>query len=122
MPAAFAEVHPVYQVPVLASRASACFCAVLAGLFPLDLLGELISFGTLIAFTIVNISVLIKRRDFPDLPSPFMVPGYPYVPIAGAVVCVIQTVSLPPQTFRNCSIWLVIGTIVYWAHSYKVLR
>ena len=80
----------MYQVPVLASRLCGLGCAIVAAILPLDLLGELISFGTLIAFTVVNIAVIIKRRDFPDLPSPFLVPGYPYVPVAGAVVCLVQ--------------------------------
>ena len=113
LPKRFAEVHPKYKTPFFASRFSGVCCALLAGTMPLDFLGQLISFGTLIAFTFVCVGVLMKRKRHPDMPSPFLVPHAPALPIAGICVCLIQMFSLPPQTFRNCAVWLVLGTIAY---------
>lgn len=117
LPPALKHVHPEYKVPYVASICSGLASVILAGTMPLDFLGELISFGTLVAFAMVCVAVILKRRDHPNLPSPFKVPYCPYVPLLGIVVCFTQMFSLPHATFRNCAIWLSAGCLMYVMYS-----
>jgi APA family basic amino acid/polyamine antiporter len=117
LPPKLKEVHPTYKTPFAASVASGVICMCLAGMMPLDFLGDLISFGTLLAFTMVCVAVLVKRRRYPTMPTPFLVPYTPWVPIAGIVVCLVQMFSLPPATIRNCAVWMTIGIVYYFVYS-----
>jgi APA family basic amino acid/polyamine antiporter len=117
MPKSFAFIHPTYHTPFYATRFSGIACALLAGTMPLDFLGQLISFGTLVAFSMVCLAVIRKRKNFPNIESPFTVPYCPQLPIAGIVICVMQMLSLPPQTFRNCAVWLSVGMVYYVVHG-----
>jgi APA family basic amino acid/polyamine antiporter len=113
VPGFIGELHPVYRVPRVAVMGGGCLAAVMGALLPLDVLGELISFGTLVAFIVVCYTVLVKRRTRPDMPSPFLVPFAPYVPVTGMVVCFLQLLSLPPATVRNFAFVLVAAALYY---------
>lgn len=91
--------------------------AALAAFFPIDLLGEMVSIGTLAAFAFVCVGVLLLRRTKPDLPRPFSVPYSPWVPGAGATICVIQMLALPFETWLRLIVWMVIGGAVYQFYS-----
>jgi basic amino acid/polyamine antiporter, APA family len=89
---------------------------------PLELLGELVSIGTLLAFVIVCASVLIMRKMKPDIPRPFRVPGSPYVPSLGILICVYMMLSLPADTWTRLAIWLLIGLSLYALFGYRNSR
>jgi APA family basic amino acid/polyamine antiporter len=89
----------------------------LAGLTPIEALGEMTSIGTLLAFVIVCIGVLVLRRTDPGLKRGFRTPFVPFVPIAGVVVCVAMMVSLDWLTWVRLFVWLAIGLVVYVTYS-----
>jgi APA family basic amino acid/polyamine antiporter len=88
-----------------------------AGLLPLHLLSQLVSMGTLLAFVLVCIGIILLRRSAPDLPRPFRTPGMPWVPAAGAAACLLQMLGLPWATWERLIIWLVAGLAVYVAYG-----
>jgi APA family basic amino acid/polyamine antiporter len=114
LPELFGRVHPKTRTPVVSTMLVGVLCAFAAALFPIGTLGEMVNIGTLLAFTLVSIGVLLLRRSDPDAPRPFRVPGAPWVPIIGAVICVAQMVGLPWQTWVRLVVWLVIGLTVYF--------
>jgi APA family basic amino acid/polyamine antiporter len=90
---------------------------IVAGILPIRILGELVSIGTLLAFIIVCISVLVLRKSRPDLHRPFKTPWLPTVPILGAAFCFIQMISLPFDTWLRLIIWMVIGFFIYFFYG-----
>ena len=119
LPKLFMAVHPRWRTPHLGTLVTGISTAVIAGLFPLQLLGELISIGTLLAFAIVCLGVIVLRQRRPDLPRPFRVPGYPWVPLAGIVICIALMASLPRDTWLRLVIWLALGFVVYAAYGVR---
>jgi APA family basic amino acid/polyamine antiporter len=119
LPKTFAKIHPKYGTPHVTTWITGIACAVISGLFPLDLLGELISIGTLLAFALVCAGVWTLRRTRPDLPRPFKTPWVPIVPILGIATCILQMAFLPAITWLNLAIWLGLGFIVYFGYSRK---
>jgi APA family basic amino acid/polyamine antiporter len=119
LPPAFVAVHPRWRTPHIGTLVTGASAALIAGAFPLQLLGELISIGTLLAFAIVCLGVIVLRRRRPDLPRPFRVPGYPWVPIGGILVCVALMASLPRDTWVRLALWLLVGAAVYAAYGLK---
>ena len=81
------------------------------------MLGQLVSIGTLLAFVLVCIGVVMLRRAAPDLERPFRTPFVPTVPILGAVICLAQMLGLPIQTWIRLLIWLVAGLLIYFGYS-----
>ena len=75
------------------------------------------SIGTLLAFVLVSIGIIILRKTLPDAPRPFRTPGVPYVPVIGALICLAQMVGLPVATWERLLIWLAIGLVVYLTYS-----
>jgi basic amino acid/polyamine antiporter, APA family len=122
LPQTFAKIHPKHGTPHVTTWVTGIGCALLSGLLPLDLLGELISIGTLLAFAMVCAGVLVLRKRQPDLPRPFRTPLVPLVPILGIITCVVQMFSLPPITWRNLLIWLALGFVVYFTYSRRNSR
>jgi len=97
-------------------------CSLLAGFLPLNLLGELVSIGTLLAFTVVCIGVIVLRKTRPNMPRPYRTPWVPWVPAIGAIICVAQTVLLPPDTWMRLFVWMAIGVVVYFCYGRKHSR
>lgn len=113
LPPAFGKVHETHRTPHVATLVTGGIAALMAGLFPIGILAELVSIGTLVAFVMVCISVLVLRYKRPDLPRPFRVPAPWLVCTAGAFFCGLMAVSLPLDTWLRLVIWMLIGTVVY---------
>src|SRR5256714_5862936 len=118
LPPLFAAVHPRFRTPHLSTTITGAIIALVAGLTPIAVLGQLVSIGTLLAFVLVSIGVIILRRTEPDAPRPFRTPGVPFVPIAGALISLAQMIGLPIATWQRLVVWLVIGLAVYFSYSY----
>jgi APA family basic amino acid/polyamine antiporter len=124
LPAAFRSVHPQWKTPVFSTVLTGLFAGLIGGLFPIGILGELVSIGTLTAFITVCIGVLVLRHTKPDLPRPFRVPA-PWVTCLGGVIfCGAMALGLPGDTWLRLVIWTVIGVVVYFMYGYhhSVLR
>lgn len=119
LPKSFAKIHPKYGTPHITTWITGISCAVISGLFPLDLLGELISIGTMLAFSLVCAGVLVLRRTRPDLPRPFRTPLVPLVPLLGIGSCVLQMYFLPLITWLNLALWMTLGLAIYFGYSRK---
>jgi APA family basic amino acid/polyamine antiporter len=119
LPRVFAAVHPRFRTPHVSTVLTGVIIAMLAGLTPIGVLGQLVSIGTLLAFVLVSIGVVILRSTAPDVPRPFRTPWVPFVPIAGAVICLAQMVGLPLATWERLLIWLAIGLVVYFSYSWR---
>jgi APA family basic amino acid/polyamine antiporter len=122
LPPAMQKVHPKYRTPHVATIATGVIAAAFAGVFPLDVLGELISIGILLAFTAVCAGVLVLRKTQPDTPRPFRVPGAGFTCVAGVIVCLSMTLALPHDTWIRLAGWSAIGAIVYFGYGFKHSR
>lgn len=114
LPASFARVHPVYRTPMVATLYTGAGAAIVAGLLPIELLGELVSMGILIAFASVCLSVLLLRRSRPEVSRPFRVPLYPWIPMGGLASCLGLMFSLPRITWLNIALWLALGVLLFF--------
>jgi len=119
LPKVFARVHPRFRTPHVSTIMTGTIIALVAGLTRIDVLGQLVSIGTLLAFVLVSIGIIILRKTLPDAPRPFRTPGVPYVPVIGALICLAQMVGLPVATWERLLIWLAIGLAVYFSYSLK---
>ncbi|MDF1503370.1 amino acid permease [Roseisolibacter sp. H3M3-2] len=117
LPAVFGKVHPKYQTPYVTTILCGVVAAVVAGFFPIALLGELVSIGTLFAFVVVSAGVLMLRYKRPDLPRPFKTPLVPVVPALGILVCGYLMYGLPADTWMRLAVWLVLGLIIYFVYG-----
>jgi len=119
LPKVFGTVHPRFSTPWKTNIFFMCFVSVFAGLVPVTDLGHMVSIGTLFAFVLVCIGVLVLRKRMPDLPRAFKTPLVPYVPIAGVLVCVYLMYSLPGESWIRLGIWLLLGFVIYFAYGKK---
>jgi len=122
LPQSMRRVHPKYRTPHIATGITITLSALIAGLFPLNILGELISMGILLAFTVVCAGVLVLRRTRPELPRPFRVPFAPLTCVLGALVCGGMTYFLPSETWKLFAIWSVLGLSIYAMYGYRHSR
>lgn len=123
LPRIFAQSHPHFKTPYVSSIISGIMCAILAGIFPVDLLGELTSVGTLFAFLLVCLAVPILRWRHPSIERKFTVPFGPYIiPLLGAFACLLLIVTTAGHTLIRLFVWLVIGIIIYAAYGYRHSR
>ncbi len=119
LPKVFSKVHPKFRTPYITTIVTGAITALMGGLFPIGALGEMVSIGTLLAFTIVSISVLVLRKTNPEIPRPFKTPLVPFVPIMGAAVSLLQMLSLPIPTWIRLIAWMGIGILIYFLYGYK---
>lgn len=119
LPAVFGKVHPKFRTPYISTIIVGTVAAILAGLFPIGLLGELVSMGTLLAFTTVCIGVLILRYTRPDLPRPFRVRAVWAVSILGAAACLYLFIQPFSEHWRLMVGWTAIGMVIYFAYGYR---
>ena len=117
LPEFFGRLHSRLQTPVVATFMLGIVIAFLAALVPINLLGELVSVGTLFAFMIVCAAVLYLRRSQPELDRPFRCPWVPWVPISGILACLYLILGLPGQTLLRLIIWLAFGLVVYFLYG-----
>jgi basic amino acid/polyamine antiporter, APA family len=119
LPKSFSKVHPKFRTPYITTIITGVIASIIAGVLPIHILSELVSIGTLLAFTIVCISIIILRAKKPDVPRPFKTPLVPYVPIAGAAICLMQMFSLPWETWERLIIWMIIGLFIYFLYGIR---
>ncbi len=122
LPKVFATVHPKFRTPHVSTIMTGAIIALVAGLTRIEVLGQLVSIGTLLAFVLVSIGIIILRKTLPDAPRPFRTPGVPYVPVIGALICLAQMVGLPLATWERLLIWLAIGLVMYFSYSRRGSR
>jgi APA family basic amino acid/polyamine antiporter len=119
LPPLLEKVHPKYRTPHVATVLTGLLAAFFAGIFPLDVLGELISIGILLAFAAVCAGVLVLRYSSPQTPRPFRVPAAWLTCTAGVIVCLAMTLALPNDTWVRLFIWSAIGFAVYYGYGYQ---
>lgn len=117
LPARLSSIHPRYATPFFTTWLIGIFFGLVGALVPLDVLAELINIGTLAAFSMVSIAVLILRRTHPELPRAFRCPGVPVVPVLAVAACLFLMVNLQLVTWIAFVVWLVIGLAVYFVYS-----
>jgi len=117
LPAWAGRIHPRFRTPHLTTALTGVVVALAAGFTPIGVLGQMVSIGTLLAFVIVSLGILVLRRAQPDLPRPFRTPWVPVVPIASAVIATLLMLSLPGQTWARLAIWMAIGVALYFGYG-----
>jgi len=122
LPPVFGKVHPKFQTPYVTTIVTGIVAALVAGFFPIALLGELVSIGTLLAFVIVCIGVMVLRYARPNIPRPFRTPLVPVVPLLGIGICGYMMYSLPPDTWIRLIVWMGIGLLIYFAYGMRNSR
>ena len=117
LPEGVSKVHPRFRTPYITTIITGAVVAIVAGLTPINVLGEMTSIGTLFAFVIVCAAVLILRSKRPDARRPFKVPFGPVFPILGVVSCLYLMVNLTVMTWVRFLVWLDLGMIIYWFYG-----
>ena len=123
LPRAFKQVNPRTHTPEFATIVVACIVAVLTGFIPLSSLWDLVSLGTLVAFIVVAIGVMVLRRTRPDLPRGFKVPWFPVIPILSIIACGYLMTGLPGTAYFWFFVWLAVVVTFYllWGRRHSVL-
>jgi basic amino acid/polyamine antiporter, APA family len=119
LPSSFADVHSRLGTPHVATAITGTIVTILAGLLPIELIGELVSIGTLLAFAIVCLAVLTLRVTQPKLARPFKTPAVWLVAPAGVVSSIVLMFSLPGDTWVRLAVWLVIGLLIYVTYGMR---
>jgi basic amino acid/polyamine antiporter, APA family len=119
LPKVFSVLHPKFRTPYKSNILLFVFVGLIATLLPGDITGDLTSIGTLLAFALVCIGIMIMRKKDPDHPRPFRTPLVPLVPILGALLCIAMILSLDNMTLLVAFIWMLIGLMIYFSYSQK---
>lgn len=122
LPPQLQKVHPRHQTPHIGTLITGVVACFFAGVFPIDVLGELVSIGILLAFTAVCAGVLILRYTMPETARPFRVPFAPVTCTAGVLMCLALTLFLPHDTWIRLLVWTAIGFAVYFGYGYRNSR
>jgi APA family basic amino acid/polyamine antiporter len=117
LPQGVSKVHERYGTPYITTIITGVVVAIVAGLTPIQAVGEMTSIGTLFAFVVVCSAVLVLRRRRPDAHRPFKVPGGLTFPVLGIVSCLYLMLSLPVVTWVRFLVWLDIGAFIYWFYG-----
>ncbi len=119
LPEKFASVHPRFGTPYIMTIVTGSVVAVVAGFAPLHIIAELSNIGTLFAFVMVSIGVMVLRKVQPNINRPFRCPAIWFVGIGSILSCSYLMISLPASTWERFAIWTIIGLIVYAFYGYK---
>ncbi|HZY80868.1 MAG TPA: amino acid permease [Cyclobacteriaceae bacterium] len=119
MPKVFAELHPKHRTPFKSNWILLGFVAIFGGFVPVDVAGDLTSFGTLFAFVLVCVAVWIMRVKSPEVPRAFKTPWVPFVPIMGILICTLLIITLDGFTQLVAIVWMIVGLIVYFTYGKK---
>ena len=117
LPGWAAKIHPRFKTPHLTTMITGGIVLLASGFTAIDVLGELVSIGTLFAFVIVSIGVIVLRRTRPDLKRPFRTPFVPWLPVASVLVSLGLMAALPAATWERLIIWMAIGLVIYFGYS-----
>jgi APA family basic amino acid/polyamine antiporter len=116
------RVHPRHRTPHVATLVTGAIVALASGFTPIAVLGQLVSIGTLFAFVIVSLGILVLRRRAPGLARPFRTPWVPLVPIASVIVSLALMASLPGATWARLVLWMAIGVVLYFVYGRRRSR
>lgn len=119
IPPLFQKVDPTTHAPVVNTWFVSIVIAILAGVIPINFLAEMTSIGTLLAFLVVSIGVMVLRHTHPDLPRSFKVPLYPVIPILSIIGCAVIISQLQFTTIAVCALWVAVAFVYYFAYGYK---
>lgn len=113
------RIHPRFRTPHVTTIITGAIVALASGFTPINVLGELVSIGTLFAFVVVAIGIIVLRRTRPDLPRPFRTPAVPLVPILSAITSFALMASLSGETWERLIVWMAIGLAIYFAYGQR---
>lgn len=119
LPKSFGDLHPKYKTPYKANLAILVIVGLFAAFIPGDIVGDMTSIGTLFAFILVCVSVIVLRKTEPDMKREFRTPFVPFVPIAGIFVCLAMIYGLGWTNWLRLLVWLALGLIIYFTYSKK---
>jgi len=119
LPKMFSDVHTKFKTPWKSNIILCIFIGLFAAFVPMNVVGEMTSIGTLLAFLMVCVGILILRKTNPEAKRPFKVPFVPLIPILGILTCVAMMVFLPWETWLRLAVWLVIGLVIYFWYGKK---
>lgn len=115
----FSAIHPKFKTPYKSNLIFLVFVGIFAAFVPEDVVGNMTSIGTLFAFVLVCIGIMVMRKSNPDTPRPFRTPWVPFVPILGALVCLLMMLGLGEDNWLRLIIWMAIGFVIYFTYSKK---
>ena len=119
LPKMFSDVHAKFKTPYKSNIILCVFIGLFAAFVPMNVVGEMTSIGTLLAFLMVCVGILILRKTNPEAKRPFKVPFVPLIPILGILTCIAMMVFLPWETWLRLAVWLIIGLAIYFWYGKK---
>jgi APA family basic amino acid/polyamine antiporter len=119
LPKMFSKVHPVHKTPHISTWIAGLVVGIPAGIWDIGTFADLANIGTLFAFIIVSLGVIVLRKTQPDRPRGFRVPGAPWLPMISIAFCLVLMMALPLETWVRFFVWLLIGFAIYFPFGRK---
>jgi APA family basic amino acid/polyamine antiporter len=119
LPAPFAKVHPKHMTPHICTWITGCVTALIAGIFPLPMIIDLCNIGTLFAFVLVSVGVIVLRKTRPEVERRFRTPGVPFTPLVTVAFCLYLMISLPSITWIRFGLWMLAGLAIYFMYGVR---